>query len=125
MAEKASYDELLKIRQDLEKRVAELEDAVDQYSGMPDVLHDTGLFGDMRLIGDFFSPDLVFLPIGDRYTMGIRSAAKAVELIRPRRVVPIHYNTWPLIPADPEEFKRLVEEKTEVVILEPGGEMEI
>ena len=86
---------------------------------------DTGLFGDMKLIGDFFSPDLAFIPIGDRYTMGIPSAVKAVEFLRPKKVIPVHYNTWPLIPADPEEFRKQVENRAEVIILKPGESTEI
>ncbi|MCD6195356.1 MAG: MBL fold metallo-hydrolase, partial [Staphylothermus sp.] len=67
-------------------------------------------------------PDIAFLPIGGHYTMGIREAAKAVQLIRPKIAIPMHYNTFPPIRADPEEFKKLVEKQTptKVVILNPG-----
>ncbi len=81
---------------------------------------DTGLTLDMKLIGEFFHPDLSFLPIGDRYTMGPASAAKAVEFIRTKRVVPIHYGTFPIVDADPREFKTLVGDAAEVAILKPG-----
>ena len=81
---------------------------------------DTGLTYDMKLVGEFFHPDLSFLPIGDRYTMGVRSAAKAVEFCRTKRVVPIHYGTFPLVDTDPEEFKHLVGSQAEVIILKPG-----
>ncbi len=81
---------------------------------------DTGLTYDMKIIGEFFEPDLSFLPIGDRYTMGIPSAAKAVEFLRTKRVIPIHYDTFPLVSADPEEFRRRVGNLAEVVILRPG-----
>ena len=81
---------------------------------------DTCLFGDMKLIGDFFRPDLACLPIGDRFTMGPPSAAKAVELIRPRAVVPMHYDTWPPIRQDPRKWKEMVGGAAEVVILRPG-----
>jgi len=81
---------------------------------------DTGLTYDMKLIGDFFHPDLSLLPIGDRYTMGIGSAAKAVEFTQTKRVIPIHYGTFPIIAADPEEFKKRVGDKAEVIILKPG-----
>src|ERR1700756_1267263 len=60
---------------------------------------DTGLFGDMRLIGEE-GIDLALLPIGDNFTMGPDDALRAVKLIGPRRVIPIHYNTWPLIAQD-------------------------
>jgi L-ascorbate metabolism protein UlaG (beta-lactamase superfamily) len=81
---------------------------------------DTGLTYDMKLIGEFFKPDLSFIPIGDRYTMGIPSAAKAVEFIESKKVIPIHYNTFPIVSADPEEFKKRVGDKAEVIILNPG-----
>lgn len=86
---------------------------------------DTGLFGDMRIMGEFFNIDLAFLPIGDRYTMGIKSAAKAVEYLKPEKVIPIHYNTFPVIQADPYEFKKLVGSLAEVLILNPGEYVEL
>jgi L-ascorbate metabolism protein UlaG (beta-lactamase superfamily) len=81
---------------------------------------DTGLTYDMKLIGEFFKPDLSFIPIGDRYTMGVPSAAKAVEFIQTKKVIPVHYNTFPIVSADPEEFKKIVGDKAEVIILNPG-----
>ena len=86
---------------------------------------DTGLFGDMRIIGEFFDIDLAFLPIGDRYTMGTKSAVKAVEYLKPKKVVPMHYDTFPVIKADPNEFKKLVGNLAEVLILSPGKSMEL
>jgi len=62
---------------------------------------DTGLTYDLKLVGEFFHPDLSFIPIGDRYTMGPVSAAKAVEFIKTKKVVPIHYGTFPLMASDP------------------------
>jgi len=81
---------------------------------------DTGLTYDLRLVGEFFSPDLSLLPIGDRYTMGPASAAKAVEFIRTKKVIPIHYGTFPIISVDPQEFKKKVGRLAEVIILKPG-----
>lgn len=81
---------------------------------------DTGLTYDMKLIGEFFKPDLSFVPIGDRYTMGIPSATKAVEFIQTKKVIPVHYNTFPIVSADPEEFKKRVGDLSEVIILKPG-----
>jgi len=81
---------------------------------------DTGLTYDMKIIGEFFEPDLSFLPIGDRYTMGVPSAVKAVEFLRTKRVIPIHYGTFPIVSADPEEFRRQVGNLAEVIILRPG-----
>jgi len=81
---------------------------------------DTGLTYDMKLIGEFFHPDLSFIPIGDRYTMGIPSAAKAVEFIKTKKVIPVHYDTFPIVSADPQEFKSRVGSLAEVIILKPG-----
>ncbi len=87
---------------------------------------DTGLFGDMKLIGDE-GIDLAVLPIGDNYTMGPDDALRAVKLLRPRMVVPIHYNTWPLIAQDPEAWKQRVEAETDtkVVVLKPGESLDL
>jgi L-ascorbate metabolism protein UlaG (beta-lactamase superfamily) len=63
---------------------------------------DTGIFYDMKLIGEMHPIDLALLPIGDNFTMGITDAVKAVELLRPRQVVPMHYDTFDLIKADPQ-----------------------
>ncbi len=81
---------------------------------------DTGLFSDMRLIGQLFKPDAALLPIGGRYTMDVNQAAMAVEMIGAPVVIPVHYNTWPLIQADPKRFKELLGNKAQVVILNPG-----
>ena len=86
---------------------------------------DTGLFTEMQFIHELYNPDIALLPIGGHYTMGVDEAVKAVELLRPKIAIPMHYNTFPPIKADPEEFKKKVEEKTstKVVILKPGEEM--
>lgn len=70
---------------------------------------DTGLFYDMKLIGEMNPIDYMLLPIGDNFTMGVRDAVKAVELANPKTAIPIHYNTFPVIQSDPNEFKKLVE----------------
>lgn len=67
---------------------------------------DTGLFLDMKLIGELDPIDVAFLPIGDNFTMGVDDAAKAVEFLRPKLAVPIHYNTWPIIAVDADDFAR-------------------
>jgi L-ascorbate metabolism protein UlaG (beta-lactamase superfamily) len=66
------------------------------------------------------------LPIGGHFTMGVKEAVKAVELIRPRVVIPMHYNTFPQIKADPLKFKELVESLTSsrVVVLKPGEDLQ-
>ncbi|MBI5402791.1 MAG: metal-dependent hydrolase [Ignavibacteriae bacterium] len=70
---------------------------------------DTGLFYDMKLIGEMNKIDLAFLPIGDNFTMGIDDAVKAAEFVNAGVVVPIHYNTFDIINANPEDFKKKVE----------------
>lgn len=82
---------------------------------------DTGLFGDMKLIGEE-GIDLAILPIGDNYTMGPDDALRAVKLIGPKRVLPIHYNTWDLIAQDAQAWAGRVRKETgaEPVVLKPG-----
>ena len=83
---------------------------------------DTALFSDMRLIGDLYHPDVALLPIGGRYTMGTREAMMAANFIGAKIVIPIHYNTWDRIAADPVFFKTAIERTTDltVKILTPG-----
>ncbi len=87
---------------------------------------DTGLFGDMQLIGDE-GLDLAVLPIGDNFTMGPNDALKAVKMLRPKHVIPSHYNTWPLIEQDAEAWAKDVEAETDtkVHILKPGESFEV
>ena len=82
---------------------------------------DTGLFGDMKLIGEE-GIDLAVIPIGDNYTMGPADALQAVKMLEPKVVIPIHYNTWDLIAQDANAWKELVEKETnaKVVVLKPG-----
>jgi L-ascorbate metabolism protein UlaG (beta-lactamase superfamily) len=84
---------------------------------------DTGLFYDMKLIGDMNSIDLAFLPIGDNFTMGIDDAVKAVEFLHPKKVVPMHYDTFDVIKANPKDFASRVK-GSEVVVLKPGKSVE-
>ena len=71
---------------------------------------DTGLFYDMKLIGEINKIDYMLLPIGDNFTMGITDAVKAVEFVNPKIAIPIHYNTFPVINSDPQEFKKQLED---------------
>jgi L-ascorbate metabolism protein UlaG (beta-lactamase superfamily) len=82
---------------------------------------DTGLFGDMRLIGEE-GIDLAVLPIGDNFTMGPDDALRAVKLIQPKHVIPVHYNTWELIAQDPHAWADRVQAETDVQVhvLDPG-----
>jgi len=82
---------------------------------------DTGLFGDMKIIGELYKPKISLLPIGGYYTMGINEALVAVELIKPETVIPMHYNTFPVIKADVEKFKELTAGKgVKCIVLKPG-----
>jgi L-ascorbate metabolism protein UlaG (beta-lactamase superfamily) len=87
---------------------------------------DTGLFGDMKLIGEE-GVDLALLPIVDNYTMGPDDALRAVELLRPRKVMPIHYNTWPLLAQDAAAWAERVKRKTDIeaVVLNPGDWLQV
>jgi L-ascorbate metabolism protein UlaG (beta-lactamase superfamily) len=79
---------------------------------------DTALTRDMELLQG--QVDVAMLPIGDNFTMGPRDAARAVGMIQPKVVIPIHYSTWDVIAQDPEDFKKRVGSQAEVVILRPG-----
>lgn len=83
---------------------------------------DTGLFSDMKLIGELYHPDVACLPIGGRYTMGVAEAMMAANFIGAKTVIPIHYNTWGKIAADPQVLKTAVERTTDcrVLVLKPG-----
>jgi L-ascorbate metabolism protein UlaG (beta-lactamase superfamily) len=82
---------------------------------------DTCLFGDMRLIGEMYKPDIAFLPIGDRFTMDPVAAARACEWLGVRLVVPMHWGTFPLLTGTPTELKRLVKPLgVDVLELTPG-----
>jgi L-ascorbate metabolism protein UlaG (beta-lactamase superfamily) len=85
---------------------------------------DTGLFSDMKLIGDRHPIDVAFLPIGDNFTMGPEDAAYAAGLLKAKIVVPIHYNTFPPIKQDPKKFIKMIEDGNGR-ILNPGEEIEI
>ncbi len=87
---------------------------------------DTGLFESMRLIGEE-GIDLAALPIGDNFTMGPDDALRAVKLIQPRVVIPIHYDTFEVIQQDPRAWAKRVqaETDTEPVVLEPGESYEV
>ncbi len=67
---------------------------------------DTNVFGDMRIIGQLYQPDLACLPIGDHYTMSPREAAYAVKLLKVKNVVPMHFGTFPLLKGTPDELKK-------------------
>ena len=86
---------------------------------------DTALFGDMRLIGEQYAPEIAFLPIGDHYTMGPREAALAVELLGVKHVIPMHYGTFPILTGTPANLRTALDERglgdVEIHAPEPGG----
>ena len=88
---------------------------------------DTSVFGDMALLPRLETIDVALLPIGDNFTMGPKDARLAAELLNVPLVIPIHYNTWPLIAQDPAAFKKEVETTTQskVLVVEPGKTVEL
>lgn len=80
-------------------------------TGSKNIFHagDTALFYDMKLIGEMCKIDYAMLPIGDNFTMGIDDAVKAAEFLNAGNIIPIHYNTFDVIKADTDEFKRKIE----------------
>jgi L-ascorbate metabolism protein UlaG (beta-lactamase superfamily) len=85
---------------------------------------DTTVFGDMSLIGELYAPDLAILPIGDFFTMGPLEAAKAVELLGVRRVLGMHYGTFPVLPGTPQQLREACATRgldVTVEELQPGG----
>jgi len=87
---------------------------------------DTGLFMDMKLIGQLYKPNLALLPIGGYYTMGALEAAEAVRLLKPKVVIPMHYKTFPVLAQTADEFVKKVRKRArvKVVVLNPGGSFE-
>jgi L-ascorbate metabolism protein UlaG (beta-lactamase superfamily) len=83
---------------------------------------DTGVFSDMKLIGELYQPDVACLPIGDVYTMGPREAAMAVRLLGVRHIVPMHFGTFPLLTGTPERLRELTRDISglEIHTLKPG-----
>jgi L-ascorbate metabolism protein UlaG (beta-lactamase superfamily) len=103
--------------------VIQLEDGVTLYhSG------DTGIFADMGLIGELYPLDVALLPIGDVFTMGVKQAAKAVSLLQPKVVIPMHFASFPILVEDPAPFVAAVSlsrPQTRVVVLKPGEAFEL
>ncbi len=82
---------------------------------------DTALFGDMKLLGELYHPDIAFLPIGDRFTMGPDTAALAAKWLGVKQVVPMHWGTFPLLTGTPDQLKHhLSGTSVQVLELKPG-----
>ena len=86
---------------------------------------DTGLFGDMRLIGDYYKPDLILMPIGGHFVMDPRDAAYATkEMLKPKHVIPIHYGTTPVLRGTPQEYQQFLgQTTTQVYPISPGDRL--
>jgi L-ascorbate metabolism protein UlaG (beta-lactamase superfamily) len=86
---------------------------------------DTDVFGDMALIRELYAPELALLPIGDHYTMGPKGAARAVELLGVKHVIPIHYGTFPILVGTPEQLRSELDARglqdVEIHEPQPGG----
>ena len=101
--------------------IIELEDGFKIYH-----MGDTGLFGDMNLIGSYYKPDLVLIPIGGHFVMSPKDAAVATrDMIKPKYAIPIHYGTIPVLKGTPAEYMAaLGNAPTKVFVLEPGQAVE-
>ncbi|MFN3504593.1 MAG: metal-dependent hydrolase [Caldimicrobium sp.] len=89
---------------------------------------DTGLFGDMTLIGELYNPEIALLPIGDHYVMGPKEAAKACQLIKAKKVVPMHYGTFPILKGTVSAFEKELNKypfKPEIITLKPGESIKL
>ena len=85
---------------------------------------DTAVFGDMKIIAELYRPDLILLPIGDLFTMGPKEAAYACRLMNARKVIPMHFGTFPPLVGTPDQLRELTREQgTEVIPLKPGESM--
>jgi len=86
---------------------------------------DTGLFGDMRLIGEYYKPDLIMIPIGGHFVMDPRDAAYATtEMIRPKFAIPVHYGTFPVLRGTPQEYQAaLGQTPTQIFPISPGDKL--
>lgn len=101
--------------------IIELENGLKIYH-----MGDTGLFGDMRFIGDYYRPDVVLMPIGGNFTMDPKDAAHATrEWLRPKTVIPMHFGTNPLAKGTAEQFRQaLGDTPTRLLVLKPGERAE-
>jgi L-ascorbate metabolism protein UlaG (beta-lactamase superfamily) len=86
---------------------------------------DTGLFSDMKLIGESMPIDIALIPIGDNFTMGLDDAVKAVEFLHPKMAVPMHYKTFDVINVDPDDFISKVKKSgVDAKVLDYGSSIE-
>lgn len=87
---------------------------------------DTALFSDMKLFGELYDIDYAILPIGDNYTMGPDDTLLAASFLKAKHVIPLHYNTWPVIAQDPVAFQAKAKEKgIDVILVKPGESIDL
>jgi L-ascorbate metabolism protein UlaG (beta-lactamase superfamily) len=100
--------------------IVELENGFKVYH-----MGDTGLFGDMRWIGEYYKPDLILIPIGGHFVMNPQDAAVATrDFIKPKHAVPIHYGTFPVLKGTPEEYiKALGQTSIKIHAIQPGDKL--
>jgi len=100
--------------------IIKLEDGTTLYHA-----GDTGIFDSMKTFGELYSIDIAMLPVGSVFTMDPYQASKAAKMISPKKVIPMHYKTFPILVQDPKDFVSLVKKeapKVEVIQLNPGQE---
>jgi len=87
---------------------------------------DTGLFGDMRLIGEYYKPDLIMIPIGGHFVMDPKDAAYATsQMLKPKYAIPFHYGTFPVLKGTPQEYQAaLGQTTTQVFPISPGDKLQ-
>jgi L-ascorbate metabolism protein UlaG (beta-lactamase superfamily) len=95
--------------------------------GGPVLYHagDTAVFSDMKLIGELYSPELAMLPMGGHFTMGPKEAAQAVKYLGAKRVLPLHFGTFPPLKGTPAELAALVGGEAEVIQILPGESVQV
>lgn len=86
---------------------------------------DSGLHQEMKTIGEFYTPDIALLPIGDFYTMGVEEAVIAAKWLGAKQLIPMHYNTFDAIKADVEKLKNLLPAEIELIVLEHGEKLKL
>lgn len=96
----------------------------------PAIYHagDTAVFGDMAIIGELYRPDIAMLPIGGHYVMGPKEAAYAARLLNVKKVIPMHYSSFPVLKGTPDQLKEelaKLEVETEVIVLASGEAIEL
>ncbi|NWF54641.1 MAG: metal-dependent hydrolase [Syntrophaceae bacterium] len=100
--------------------IIKLEDGTTLYHA-----GDTGIFDSMKTFGELYSIDVAMLPVGSVFTMDPFQAARAAKMISPKKVIPMHYKTFPILVQDPKDFVTLAKKEApgvEVVVMNPGQE---